>query len=192
MSNPAENRTSDGMSNTRWRRILAQLGIIQDPAAPKAEALATGVAPIDLANQVREQFYKDRNYLRLKRRRWAIGAVAIRLIALGLSSTATILLGLSELSGPAAWGFALSAIVTTVTALEPFFNFRSRWISADEALAGWHRAEEELTTYAATTPAANMELAKVVEYDQMRRDEWSRFSQEWLSDRRSSGNGPTS
>ena len=159
--------------------------IIPDPDAPRAPELATELSPLELANSVRSQFYKDRNFLRMKRRRWAIGAIAIRVLALGLSGAATILLGLSELSGPAAWGFALSAVVTLVTALEPFFNFRSRWVSADEALARWHRAEEELALYVATTPENAIERAKVVAFDDVRRDEWARFSQDWLLGRRS-------
>lgn len=121
-----------------------------------------------------------------------MGAIIIRLIALGLSCGATILLGLSELTGMAAWGFALSALVTLVTALEPFFNFRSRWVSADEALARWHRAEEELTLYAATRPESKLDVHDVIEFDQIRREEWSRFSQDWLSDRRSGGASPHS
>lgn len=171
-------------AGSKWRRFLAWAAILPNPHSPSAPELETELTPIELANRVRQQFYKDRNYLRIKRSRWAFGAIFIRLIALGLSSTATILLGLSELKGPAAWGFALSAIVTTVTALEPFFNFRSRWVSADEALAGWHRAEEELTTYVQTTARGQITLAEVTKYDEMRREEWLRFSQDWLSERR--------
>ncbi len=164
--------------------------IIPDPRAPTADPLRTHLTPLELASMVREQFYKDRNYIRLKRQRWATGAIAIRLLALGLSGTATILLGLSNLSGPAAWGFGLSALVTLITALEPFFNFRSRWVSADEALARWHRAEEELTFYVANASVEELSADEVVRFDEMRRDEWARFSQDWLSERRSAGSGP--
>lgn len=188
-----EQRGADATPDlSKWSRFLAWAALIPDPQAPHASDLEVHLSPLELANSVRKQFYKDRNYLRMKRRRWAIGAVSIRLIALALSASATILLGLSELSGPAAWGFALSALVTSVTALEPFFNFRSRWISADEALARWHRAEEELTLYVAMTPASALERGRVVEFDNARREEWVRFGQDWLSDRRSADAGPRS
>lgn len=176
--------------NSRWKRFLVWATIVKDPHAPEAKPLQADMAPLELANVVRSQFYKDRNHIRLKRRQWSMGAIAIRLLALGLSGAATILLGLSELSGTAAWGFALSAMVTLITALEPFFNFRSRWVSADEALARWHRSEEELTLYVATRPQSELTIEEVIEFDQMRRDEWARFSQAWLSDRRSADPGP--
>lgn len=179
-------------SDSNWRRFLVWAAITPDPRAPEAKPLPTGMTPLELANFVRRQYYKDRNYLRLKRRRWSIGAIFIRLVALGLSGAATIILGLSQLSGTAALGFALSAVVTLVTALEPFFNFRSRWVSADEALARWHRAEEELTLYTATRLDSALTIDAIAQFDQMRRDEWSRFSQDWLSDRRSGGAGPHS
>ena len=90
----------------RWKRFLVWATISKDPNAPEAEPLRAEMAPLELANLVRSQFYKDRNHIRIKRRRWSAGAILIRLVALGLSGAATILLGLSELSGPAAWGFA--------------------------------------------------------------------------------------
>lgn len=86
----------------------------------------------------------------------------------------------------------MSALVTAITALEPFFNFRSRWISADEALARWHRSEEELTLYVASRPEHELTTAEVLRFDDMRRDEWVRFSQDWLTGRRSGAGGPNS
>jgi hypothetical protein len=184
---PKDAPTSAGDTRTGWaRRLMAWLTIVRDPDEPVAAPMRTNLSPLELANTVRARFYKDRNYIRLKRKRWATGAISIRLLALALSGAATIILGLSELPGPASWGFALSALVTLVTALEPFFNFRSRWISADEALARWHRAEEDLTIYVETTPENKLALATIAEFDTVRRDEWLRFSQDWLADRRSS------
>ncbi|MGZ0069401.1 SLATT domain-containing protein [Microbacterium arborescens] len=125
-----------------------------------------------------------RNYIRGRRRGWAFGAVVFRLTAVLLSGLATIMLGLADLSGLAAWGFALSAVVTLVTALEPFFNFRARWVSADQALARWHRDEEELTTYVATRPEERLKVEDVIRFDDARREAWAQFSRDWLAERR--------
>lgn len=174
-----------GSERTPRRSIRVLLGIVEDPKAPAPAPLKVGLSEIELADQLRGQFYKDRNFLRFKRRRWAVGAVVFRVIALSLSVTATILLGLANLSGPAALGFALSALVTTVTALEPFFNFRSRWVSADEALARWHSAEEELSAYVASVGLEELEKDRIIELEEKRRAEWARFSNDWLNERRS-------
>lgn len=192
MHTTAAGTESDSSKVNGWSRFLIWAALVSDPRSPVAKPLTTEMSPLELANIVRQQFYKDRNYLRLKRRRWAIGAVTIRLLALGLSGAATILLGLSELSGLAAWGFSLSALVTAVTALEPFFNFRSRWVSADETMARWHRSEEGLTLYVASRPEHELTIADIVAFDDMRRDEWVRFSQDWITGRRSGAAGPNS
>lgn len=171
-----------------WNRFLIAITLKGDPNPPQPSELIPDLSPLEFASSIQQKFYEDRNYVRVKRRRWAAGAITIRLLALGLSGTATILLGLANLSGPAAWGFALSALVTLITALEPFFNFRARWVSADEALANWHSAEEQLQSYISTHPSAQINNSSLLEYDRMRRDEWGRFSQEWLSARRHAQN----
>ena len=156
----------------------------QDADHPHIDHLVPGIELIDFASKLQQKFRSDRNYVRSKRKRWATGAVSIRLLAIGFSGTATIMLGLANLSGLAAWGFAFSAVVTLITSLEPFFNFRTRWVSADEALATWYSGEEQLETYIATRSTDEIELSKLLEFDTMRRQEWARFSREWLSERR--------
>lgn len=168
----------------RWQERIARLAGLKETVAKPAPPLVAEMTALELANKIRGDYYKDRNYLRAKRARWAWGATAIRVVALTLSAAATIMLGLSDLSGLAAWGFALSALVTSVTALEPFFNFRSRWVSADQALARWHAAEEELTLYVAATSIDDLNVPGLLRFDHMRREEWSRFSEDWLEHRR--------
>ena len=175
-----------------WKRFLGWMMVVCRPQEPAAPDLKTELTPLEMANSVRRSFYKDRNYLRRRRSRWATGAVTLRILALASSWVATVLLGLSNLSGLAALGFAFSALVSLITALEPFLNFRSRWVSADEALAHWHRAEEELTSYVATTPESELVMTEVLRFDEMRRDEWLRFSQDWLANRRSASSEPRS
>ncbi len=153
----------------------------REPLVPKLES---GLSAIEIAQNLRDQLYADLDQIRSKRQRWSAGAIAIRTLALALSASATILLGLADLDGMAAVGFAFSALVTTVTALESFFNFRSRWVSADEALARWHRAEESLASYVRMHESDELDVATIMSIDEERRDEWLRFSNDWLAHRR--------
>lgn len=191
MSNDHQHKPQRHPQNI-WSRFKTATGLQDDPNPPKPGKLIQNMPAISYAAKIKEQLYKDRNYVRTKRARWATGAISIRLLAVGASGAATILLGLASLDGLAAWGFALSALVTLITTLEPFFNFRSRWVSADEALARWHSTEEELEAYVATRTAQDLEMSRLLEYDRTRRKEWDRFSQEWLNVRRQAENNPDS
>jgi hypothetical protein len=107
-----------------------------------------------------------------------------RLLSLGLSAAATVLLGLADLQGTAEWGFVCAALVTTVGAIEPFFNWRSRWIMAEEAMADWYRLDRELGAYIAGTHEQELDREKLLEFDRQSTLVWSRFSAQWLEQRR--------
>lgn len=107
------------------------------------------------------------------------------MLSLALSAAGTVILGLAELSGPAQLGFIFSALVTTLGAIEPFFNWRSRWVSAEEALAKWHRIEEDLTIYIAQTPFRRLDTDKILGFHDEYCRTWEQFSDQWLDQRRS-------
>lgn len=50
----------------------------------------------------------------------------MKVAALTLSAAATIILGVQDLDFWAGLGFSLVALATAVSAVEPFFNWRSR------------------------------------------------------------------
>jgi len=77
-------------------------------------------------------------------------ATTIKLVSLGMSAAATIILGLVELTKPVAAAFILTALVTLLNALEAYFNFRSRWIIMEEGQARFHRLKDDLE-FALTT-----------------------------------------
>ncbi|MGG7509971.1 SLATT domain-containing protein [Plantibacter sp. YIM 135249] len=134
---------------------------------------------------VRQRFYEDRDYSRWRRKSWSRSATIVRFLILILSATATVLLGLATLDGFAALGFICSALVTTASAIEPYFNWRSRWVMAEEALAEWHKLEEDLAIYVASTPATNLDFNTILNYDKQRRAVWNTFSGQWIEQRQS-------
>jgi hypothetical protein len=151
--------------------------------APRVE-LVPGLSRLELAGFVRQRLYDDRDYARLRRTEWRRRATLAWACSTLASATATVILGLASLGTWASVGFVLSALVTTINAVEPFFNWRSRWVGAEKALASWHRIEESLALYVANTPETDIEPARVLEYDRSRQKVWSDFSGDWLSARR--------
>lgn len=148
------------------------------------EDLLPGTTPLELADRVRTRLKYALTYGRDSRRGWRFWATTVRLAVLGLSAFATVTLGLASLTGAAAYGFIASALVTTVSAVEPFFNWRSRWVMADEAIAQWYTIEDELLLYVAGTRAEDLSVERITRLDEARQAVWDRFSTQWLIERR--------
>lgn len=157
----------------------------QPPSREPTLELVAGLSPFELAAQVRRHIYDAESYARWRRKSWRAMASGTHVAGLVLSAAATVILGLAELEGPAQFGFIFSALVTTLGAIEPFFNWRSRWVLAEEALAKWHRIEEDLAIYVADTEQNNLDRAKIMTFYKSYCLVWDEFSNQWLEQRRS-------
>lgn len=156
------------------------------PGEPPTRPLKPGLNNLDLADFLRQRLYDDRDYARNRRMEWRLGAVALRLLTVGLGAAATVTLGLADLDTQAAVGFALTAIATVLGGLEAFFNWRSRWVAAEEALASWHHIEEALALYVSARPVEALVREELLAFDDQRRDVWSGFSRTWVQQRKGS------
>jgi hypothetical protein len=150
----------------------------------EGRVIDSGMTPVELAQYVQKRLEGAREYTRQQRRTWRGLATATHLSTLAISATATIVLGFAVLDVWGSIGFALSAIVTTATAIEPFYNWRSRWVLAEEALAEWYRIEERLTMFVAATPESELTKAHILEFDAQFDKTWSTFNKQWLRSRR--------
>jgi hypothetical protein len=159
-------------NDARGERGRAPEGVAADPSA------------LAFAQRIRERLTFALQWGRDSRQSWRRNATITRILTLGLSAFATIALGLADLQGWARAGFIASALVTTASIIEPFFNWRSRWVMADEAIARWYTIEDQLLTYIAVTPPDELDVAHIQELDQLRQEVWDRFSSQWLSERR--------
>jgi hypothetical protein len=115
-------------------------------------------------------------------RRWAS---AIRIATVGFSATATVILGLQDLDAWTGLAFSLTALVTTFSALEPFFNFRSIWVLLEEAQAQHHRLHDDLKFYLSQTPDNALDATVLQSYHERFQTIWSDMSSKWIQERRS-------
>ena len=168
----------------RWIRRKSAAVKHKFASPPPRHELVSGLDDFELARMIRERLYEDKEYARVRRRQWRGLASVTRLGSLALSAAGTIVLGVAELGRLATIGFICSALVTTLGAIEPFFNWRSRWILAEEALAQWHQIEEGLALYVAQNPAKDLDRDIILNFDRERRAVWSHFSTQWLRERR--------
>jgi hypothetical protein len=164
----------------------------QPPSREPTDALAAGLSPFDLATRIRTNLYSAKSYARWRRKSWRIMASGTHMLGLALSAAATVILGVAELTGPAQWGFIFSALVTTLGAIEPFFNWRSRWVLAEEALANWHRIDDDLTMYVADTNENDLDRARIMGFHDEYCLVWEQFNNQWLDQRRAQTSSGTS
>ncbi|WP_308798969.1 hypothetical protein [Agromyces silvae] len=163
-----------------WQRRQPKPDLPSHPLSP-------GMTDLELAEAVRSHIREAKEYARWRRGGWTFWATASRVLAFGLSATATIVLGTSNPAWPVNLAFICSALVTTVTTLEPFFNWRTRWVLADAALADWHQLEDELYFHVASRKESELDRDALLEFQDRNSAIWGQLSSEWVAARRESG-----
>jgi hypothetical protein len=172
-----------------WRAVLNLFGSESAPQSfskTPSVPLTPGLPPLELANLIRRRFYEDRQWARERRAVWSARSTFLHALTFVLAVAAIVFLGVASLDGFAIVGFICTTVGTTVAGLETFFNWRSRWVAADSALARWHELEESLSLYVASNEAKLLSIDHLVEFDTQRRSVWSELSQTWLDERRGS------
>lgn len=122
-----------------------------------------------------------------KRRKNQKRASIIKMALLVLSGSATILLGLN-LSGQElifkSIAFVFSVFVTSLTALEPFFNYRALWVEQEQAKAKLHRLEDRLVFYLTGKNNNNISLEAIASINEDYQNIWEELSNAWIKERR--------
>jgi hypothetical protein len=115
-------------------------------------------------------------------------ASVIKLAMIVLSGVATILLGLQIAGFEPMFNniaFVLTSIVTLLTAIEPFFNYRALWVEHELAKAQFHRLKDEVEFYIAGTTPDSLSMEKLDYFHQKYQDIWNRLSNSWIDHRQS-------
>jgi ABC-type siderophore export system fused ATPase/permease subunit len=142
--------------------------------------LPSGLQPLELARFLNSQLDEAHAYARSRKHRFRWKSVTVRLTVLVLSAASTIILGLQNLDPWTGTAFSLVAVVTVVSALEPFFAWRSLWVLMEEAAHKFHRLQDDLQYYIASHPAEEIDRERVramfVQYQEI----WDELSSRWL------------
>lgn len=114
-------------------------------------------------------------------------ATYIKLATLVFSTAATILLGLKGLSAEESFkniAFTLSASVTLLTALEPFFNFRSFWVEHEIAQGRFIGLRNDLEYYLAGPDAMPPDEVRLAAFHDSYNKIWADLNLVWAENRR--------
>jgi hypothetical protein len=111
----------------------------------------------------------------------------IKVVVTLFSATATILLGLQIANLDSLFksiAFILTALVTTLSALEPFFNFRSLWVEHEIALWKFYRLRDKLEFYLAGISPEEANMDKINSFYNEFQSIWNDLSTSWVSYRK--------
>lgn len=111
----------------------------------------------------------------------------IKLAAMFFSSAATVLLGLKGVGSEQIFknmAFVFSASVTLLTALEPFFNFRSFWVEHEVAQGRFLGLRADLDFYLAGSDAKDPDETKLAGFHQTYQKIWDDLNTVWAENRR--------
>ncbi|WP_327678719.1 DUF4231 domain-containing protein [Kitasatospora sp. NBC_00458] len=125
-------------------------------------------------------------YARRKKRRFRRSSTVLKVTTLSLSAASTIILGLQSLNVWAGLAFALVACVTLLGAIEPFFNWRSRWVLMEETQYRFQRLADDLEFLLDSTPADELTHDGLRPAFQEYQGVWADLSRNWLEQRRAS------
>jgi len=122
-----------------------------------------------------------------KTRQNKIKASIIKVVSLLLSATVTILIGWNsnpfrELMNNIALTFA--SMVTLLSAIEPFFNYRALWIEHEEATWRFYSIRDDLEFYLAGRELSDVDRRELAEFHSRLRHTWDELSKKWLKFRR--------
>ena len=143
----------------------------------------TRLSPDELLAWLQARIAEALSYTRIRRRRFRRGSIAVRLLSLLLSGASTVILGLQNLTFWASLAFSLVAVTTVLSAVEPFFNWRSRWVLMEDMQARLHRLDNDLTYLVAKTGADDLAPDQLDPYFERLQGIWEETSSAWLESR---------
>lgn len=145
----------------------------------------TRLSSDDLLAWLQAKIAEALSYSRTRRRRFRRGSIAVRLVSLTLSGASTVILGLQNLTFWAGLAFSLVAITTVLAAVEPFFNWRSRWVLMEEMQARLHRLNNDLAYVVVKTGTDSLAQDQLDPFFERLQGIWDETSAAWVEYRKS-------
>jgi Protein of unknown function (DUF4231) len=139
-----------------------------------------GLPPYQVAVRLRSDIDEGIDWAGSRKKRFRQAASAVRLAALALSVASTIILGLQDLDFWTGLAFALIAVATAITGIEPFFNWRSRWVLMEEMQYRLRRIRDDLNYALLRTPPQHLRFDDVDAFFSRTQEVWKDTSERWL------------
>jgi hypothetical protein len=146
--------------------------------------LRAGLSPADTAALLLGRIREGDEFADRKKHQFRRRSAVIKILTLTLSATSTIILGLQNLDTWAGLAFALVALGTLLGAVEPFFNWRSRWVLMEETQYRFRRLADDLEYLVASTAPSDLTHDRIDPIFNSYQTIWHDLGRAWLEHRR--------
>jgi hypothetical protein len=150
----------------------------------------TGLPVREVVVNFRDLVSDDMKWADSRKSRFRRSASRVKVAALVLAALSTVVLGVEAIPGRSWIALPMVAAVTVLSALEPFFNWRSRWVLMEEAQYRLNRLRDELDYYLAVTPEDAVRRTDLDRFFADQQQIWSDVSRRWIEFRGSEAGTP--
>lgn len=166
----------------RWRRA-------PKPVLPSDRGFLklAGEADLPLREQIvrfRELVSSDMDWTDVRKRRFRSDASRAKVATLLLTAASTVVLGVTAIPARAAIALPMVALVSVLTALEAFYNWRSRWILMEETQYRLNRLRDKMDYYLVTKPVVELKKVDLDAFFAEQQAIWSDVNKRWIEYRK--------
>jgi hypothetical protein len=163
-----------------WRRAWSPTVLASDRGFLEMAGGDTGLPLRKKFLLFRDYVSAHRDWADSRKNRDRARASRTRVAMLALTGGSTVVLGISAIPDRTAIALPMVALVTLIGGLEPYFNWRSRWVLMEETQYRLHRLRDEMDYYLMTTPEADVSQDKLDEFFKVEQEIWSDVSRRWV------------
>lgn len=138
----------------------------------------------DVFLRFRDLVDADMDWADSRKTRFRARATVIKVFVLLLTASSTIVLGIPAFPNRAAIALPMVASVTLLSALETYFNWRSRWVLMEETQYRLNRLRDEVDFYLVSTPLSEVSRARLDVFFKDQQTIWSDVSRRWVEFRK--------
>ena len=134
----------------------------------------------EVAVHFRDLVSADMDWADSRKARIRRSSTRVKLASLILAALSTVVLGIEAIPGRSWVALPLVAAVTVLSALETFFNWRSRWVLMEEAQYRLNRLRDEIDYYLTVTPPDAIEREMLDRFFADQQLIWNDVSRRWV------------
>src|SRR3954466_8440269 len=134
----------------------------------------------EVAVHFRDLVSADMDWADSRKDKFRRNASRIKLASLILAALSTVVLGIEAIPARSSIALPLVASVTVLSALETFFNWRSRWVLMEEAQYRLNRLRDEIDYYLTVTQSEMVEREVIDRFFADQQLIWSDVSRRWI------------
>jgi Protein of unknown function (DUF4231) len=167
-----------------WRPTRAAQALPSERGFLEMAGRADNVPVREAFLHFRDLVSADMDWADDRKDRFRRRASCAKVASLVLAAASTVVLGIAAIPGRVAIALPMVALVTLISALEPFFNWRSRWVLMEEAQYRLNRIRDEMDYYLVTTPGADLDRGRLFRFFTEQQGIWRDVSRKWIEFRK--------